>query len=54
MDAWGVDIVISGSQKGLMLPPGLAFCAVSEKAWAATSRRSRLPKYYFDLQAEKK
>ncbi len=53
MDAWGVDIVISGSQKGLMLPPGLSFCAVSEKAWGHV-KTSRLPKYYFDLQAEKK
>ncbi|MGH7311907.1 MAG: pyridoxal-phosphate-dependent aminotransferase family protein [Candidatus Rokuibacteriota bacterium] len=53
MDAWGVDVVVAGSQKGLMLPPGLAFCALSEKAWrqAATSR---LPKYYFDLAAERK
>jgi aspartate aminotransferase-like enzyme len=53
MDAWGVDVVISGSQKGLMLPPGLSFCAVSEKAWGHV-KTSRLPKYYFDLQAEKK
>jgi len=53
MDAWGVDIVVSGSQKGLMLPPGLSFCAVSEKAWGHV-KTSRLPKYYFDLQAEKK
>ena len=53
MDAWGVDIVVSGSQKGLMLPPGLSFCAVSEKAWGHI-KASRLPKYYFDLQAEKK
>jgi len=48
-----VDIVVSGSQKGLMLPPGLSFCAVSEKAWGHV-KTSRLPKYYFDLQAEKK
>ena len=34
-DAWGVDVVVAGSQKGLMLPPGLSFNAVSEKAWAA-------------------
>src|SRR5262249_4002644 len=44
MDAWGIDVVISGSQKGLMLPPGLAFCALSDKAWAAT-RTSRLSRY---------
>jgi aspartate aminotransferase-like enzyme len=53
MDAWGVDVVVAGSQKGLMLPPGLGFCALSEKAWTA-ARTSRLPKYYFDLAAERK
>ena len=52
MDAWGVDVVVSGSQKGLMLPPGLAFCALSDKAWART-RTSTLPRYYFDLGAER-
>jgi aspartate aminotransferase-like enzyme len=53
MDAWSIDVVISGSQKGLMLPPGLGFCALSDKAWAKNST-SRLPKYYFDLAAERK
>jgi aspartate aminotransferase-like enzyme len=53
MDAWGVDVVVAGSQKGLMLPPGLAFCALSDKAWAR-ARTSTLPKYYFDLGAERK
>ena len=53
MDAWGVDIVVSGSQKGLMLPPGLSFCALSEKAWGHV-KASRLPKFYFDLTAEAK
>jgi aspartate aminotransferase-like enzyme len=53
MDAWGVDVVVAGSQKGLMLPPGLGFCALSDKAWAL-NRTSRLPKYYFDLAAERK
>jgi aspartate aminotransferase-like enzyme len=53
MDAWGVDVVVSGSQKGLMLPPGLGFCALSDKAWAL-GKTSRLPKYYFDLAAERK
>src|SRR5439155_514962 len=53
MDAWGVDVVVAGSQKGLMLPPGLAFCALSDKAWAA-ARTSRLPKYYLDLTEERK
>jgi serine---pyruvate transaminase len=53
MDAWGADVVISGSQKGLMLPPGLSFCALSEKAWGHV-KQSRLPKYYFDITAEAK
>jgi aspartate aminotransferase-like enzyme len=53
MDAWGVDVVVSGSQKGLMLPPGLGFCALGERAWAL-ARTSTLPKYYFDLVAERK
>jgi aspartate aminotransferase-like enzyme len=53
MDAWGVDVVVAGSQKGLMLPPGLAFCALSERAWARTAT-STLPKYYLDLAAERK
>jgi len=53
MDAWGLDVVVSGSQKGLMLPPGLGFCALSDKAWAMNTT-SRLPKYYFDLAAERK
>ena len=53
MDAWGVDVVVAGSQKGLMLPPGLGFCALSDKAWAL-NKTSRLPKFYFDLAAERK
>jgi len=53
MDAWGVDLVVAGSQKGLMLPPGLAFCALSDKAWGHV-KRSTLPKYYFDIAAEAK
>jgi serine---pyruvate transaminase len=53
MDEWGVDVVVAGSQKGLMLPPGVSFCAVSEKAWGRVAA-SRLPKYYFDLAAERK
>jgi aspartate aminotransferase-like enzyme len=52
MDAWGVDVVVSASQKGLMLPPGVAFCALSERAWER-ARVSRLPKYYFDLLEER-
>ena len=53
MDRWGVDVVVAGSQKGLMLPPGLAFCAFSERAWQR-ARRSTLPKYYFNLTEERK
>ena len=53
MDAWGIDVVIAGSQKGLMLPPGLGFCALSERAWER-ARTSRLPKYYFNLAEERK
>lgn len=53
MDAWGVDIVVGGSQKSLMIPPGLAFCGVSDKAWAMVER-SRLPKFYFNFTAERK
>ncbi len=53
MDAWGVDIVVAGSQKALMLPPGLAFAALSDKAWAAVPG-ARLPKYYFNFAAERK
>ena len=53
MDEWGVDVVVAGSQKGLMLPPGLAFCALSDKAWQHV-KTSRLPKYYFNLTEERK
>lgn len=48
-DEWGVDVTVTGSQKGLMLPPGLGFNAVSEKALAA-SRRATLPKAYWDWE----
>jgi len=48
-DAWGVDVVVSGSQKGFMLPPGLAFFSVSPKA-EKLIETSTLPKYYFDLK----
>lgn len=53
VDAWGIDICVTGSQKALMLPPGLAFVSVSEKAWKkidATPIRS----FYFDLRRYKK
>lgn len=52
-DDWGLDVVMTGSQKGLMLPPGLAACTVSEKAWRAYER-STLPKFYFDWMKYKK
>lgn len=48
MDPWGVDILITGSQKAMMLPPGLAFAAVSEKAWTVIEQ-NRTPRYYLDL-----
>ncbi len=47
-DAWGVDIAITGSQKALMSPPGMAFVSVSDRAWAATER-STIPRFYLDL-----
>lgn len=53
MDRWGIDVLVSGSQKALMLPPGLAFAALSEKAWKLVER-SNLPKYYFDFKKELK
>ena len=46
-DEWGVDVTVSGSQKGLMLPPGLSFNAISEKAWGAYEN-STLPRSYWD------
>ncbi|HEY3396430.1 MAG TPA: alanine--glyoxylate aminotransferase family protein [Armatimonadota bacterium] len=53
MDAWGLDAVVSGSQKTLMLPPGLGFVALSQRAWAAVAD-STMPRYYFDLVAARK
>ncbi len=50
MDAWGVDAVVAGSQKCLMLPPGLSFIALSPRAWAKAAE-SRSPRFYFDLRA---
>lgn len=52
-DAWGLDVVMTGSQKGLMLPPGLAAVTVSPKAWQAY-QRSSLPKFYFDWKKYQK
>jgi aspartate aminotransferase-like enzyme len=53
MDKWGLDVVAVGSQKALMLPPGLGIIAVSEKAWKA-NERSNLPRFYLDLMRERK
>ncbi|MGC8900254.1 MAG: pyridoxal-phosphate-dependent aminotransferase family protein [bacterium] len=53
MDEWGIDILITGSQKALMLPPGLAFIGVSDRAWKL-NETSNLPKYYFNLSKELK
>lgn len=52
-DEWGLDVVVAGSQKGLMIPPGLGFISLSEKAWDLV-KRSNLPKYYFSLEAAKR
>lgn len=49
MDNWGVDVVVSCSQKGLMTPPGLAFAALNDRAWKAV-KQSDLPKYYLDFR----
>ena len=47
MDAWGIDVLVSGSQKGWMAPPGLAFMAVGERAWEV-QKQARSPRFYFD------
>jgi aspartate aminotransferase-like enzyme len=52
MDSTGIDALVAGSQKGLMLPPGLALVALSEKAWRF-QQKSKLPRYYFDLARER-
>jgi len=51
MDEWGIDILVGGSQKALMLPPGLAFAGVSNKAWEF-NKTSKIPKFYFNWQKE--
>ena len=48
VDAWGIDVVASGSQKGYMIPPGLGFVSVSPKAWEAY-KTAKLPRFYLDL-----
>ena len=52
MDEWGIDVMITGSQKALMLPPGLAFIALSERAWARVEKTCQR-RYYFDLPRER-
>ena len=53
VNEWHLDIVVGGSQKALMIPPGLAFASVSQKAWKLMEN-SKSPKYYFDFQKERK
>lgn len=53
VDGWGIDVLIGGSQKAVMIPPGLAYLSVSDKAWAAMEK-AKSPRYYFDLRRERK
>lgn len=53
IDNWGLDIVVSGSQKGFMIPPGLSFIYVSQKAWEY-HKKSKCPKFYWDFTKHKK
>jgi aspartate aminotransferase-like enzyme len=53
MDGWGVDVLIGGSQKAVMIPPGLSYLAVSDRAWEQMEI-SLNPRYYFDLRKERK
>jgi len=53
VDSWGIDVIIGGSQKALMIPPGLAYCAVSERAWKRMESATS-PRYYFDFRRERK
>ncbi len=53
MDAWGIDVLLTGSQKSLMVPPGLAYIAASPKAWKLADV-SKCPKFYFDLKIARK
>ncbi len=48
MDGWGLDVVVTGSQKGWMVPPGLAFIALSERGWKA-NESARMPRFYMDV-----
>ncbi len=53
MEEWGIDALVTGSQKAMMLPPGLGFIALSERAWARTAK-AKLPRFYFNLNLERK
>jgi aspartate aminotransferase-like enzyme len=53
VDGWGIDFIIGGSQKALMMPPGLAYCSVSERAWKRMETTTS-PRFYFDLRKERK
>jgi aspartate aminotransferase-like enzyme len=53
VDNWGIDVVIGGSQKALMIPPGLAYGAIGERAWQRMET-TKSPRYYFDLRKERK
>lgn len=53
MDEWGLDVVVSGSQKAFMVPPGIAFIGISERTWDYIEK-SKLPKFYYDLKQYKK
>lgn len=52
-DAWGLDVVVAGSQKAFMIPPGLTFVTMSEAAWEA-SKTAKMPRFYFDLPIARK
>ena len=54
MDEWGVDVAITGSQKALMLPPGLGFVALSDRAWKVAEQNKTQKDFYFDLKKYKK
>jgi aspartate aminotransferase-like enzyme len=54
MDDWGVDVAVTGSQKALMLPPGLGFVALSPRAWAAAEKNKTQKDFYFDLRKYRK
>jgi aspartate aminotransferase-like enzyme len=53
VDNWSIDVLIGGSQKAVMIPPGLAYCSVSERAWKKMDSTQN-PRYYFDLRKERK